>query len=591
MKYIRLIPCFLLSFMLQGECFQPMNGMNLWRMTEQVGSCLDIYGESIIEELDLILCSVGNVIPLTQADFTSFVTINAPGYYKLCENITTTTNQIFIRSSDVILDLGDYFLEGVFIIIENNIKNISIKNGLMRNNSKFIDIGSSTQNILIQNMVFDTNTVSPSKFCINAEKGPITGLTIRDVTFYNAAPEHIMLNRSASDIVSHVILENINCVSTNQALTAIPGSDATIYLIASEYVHIKNLMVVNPKQGIDCILLDTCNGVDLEAVSITSDFPSSGNAVGIKLIDCNNVNHANVAVFGSGFKNGFQVSTQPAVSSVNIFYNACSATEIEETGFELSTCLDTSWVDCKAISCGLHGIRATNSSRITCTNCNADNNGGSGIFITLTDNLVIKDSICIGNGGDGISCVTVDNVVISGCNAQDSTGGGFFIQGVNNGSMPGNPEGITGRSPVFIDGCSALQNGANGFYTTNVGGVLVTACFASYNGVNGFHFDTGSWNVIVENCNALSNGVTGFLTWDTTVVAASLYNNRFRDCYAAHNGTNFLFNPAGGSDFAQSNTPGFQSTLPIASLYPSSILGLPEAALFGTVSPVFCAYI
>jgi hypothetical protein len=208
--------------------------------------------------------------------------------------------------------------------------------------------------------------------------------------------------------------------------------------------------------------------------------------------------------------------------------------------------------------------------------------------------VVIKDSTLQSNGLGGINCSFVDNVIISGCDAQSNGGDAFHIFGVNNGNnpfdTPANPQGNVGRSPFLIEGCAAIENTGHGFYSSNVGGVLVRDSFASYNGGLGFWYDNGSWNAQVENCTALSNGNVGFMTWDATAVATSFYKNRYRDCYGGQNSTASVFDPFGGGDFAQGNIQFNNMVTPLAAIYPSSVLGTPEIALFGTVSPIFCIF-
>ena len=122
MKRIALISFSCISMISAQPCFQPVDSMNLWQMSKEIGECVNAYGESTIELLDstidlldssidlldIILCSVGSVVRIMQSDLTSPYVITQQNYYKICENITASTT-ITISSNNVVLDLDHIF--------------------------------------------------------------------------------------------------------------------------------------------------------------------------------------------------------------------------------------------------------------------------------------------------------------------------------------------------------------------------------------------------------------------------------------------------------------------------------------------------
>ena len=78
------------------------------------------------------------------------------------------------------------------------------------------------------------------------------------------------------------------------------------------------------------------------------------------------------------------------------------------------------------------------------------------------------------------------------------------------------------------------------------------------------------------------------ITWDASLVAGSLYNNRFYFCYASQNNNRQLYSPFALSDYATANTPGIAIFPPIGAAFASGELMIPNV---GTViGAVFCGY-
>ncbi len=563
MKYFLSIMVSIFSFGLHGACFQPVDGMNLWRMTAQVGSCVDVYSESILDtlavieetildELDVILCSVGKVFPIVQANFTPTLTLSQPGYYKICENCTVLSGVLFISSDDVILDLGNYFLDGIFVIVGSGFKNITIKNGLMRNRNRFVNIGSSTQNITIQNMVFEDNIAGGSLFDISAN-GPINGLIIRDVTLYDAAPQNIVLTGTVANPITNVVLENIRCLSTNQTLAAIPGSQATIHLVHCQAVEMKNIVIADPYQGLDSIFLESCEGVRIDKVDITSSLASGGSAAGVNLDLCNNIVHENVSVFGTAFNIGF--NTTSVSGSHNLVYNSCAATNINTSGFVVSFAFDLICNECIATGCvNGSGMDINLTQRATISDCTTNSNGISGLRMFNTLYIVIQGHKAITNGSSGIDCsggvvfsitdcflsqnadvglnivdaldIIIENIVTSVNGMQGisvTTSEQVVIKNVS--ALINDDEGIKCDTVdnIVISGCEAQKNGAAGFYIKGVnGGAIPTPSAPSGSGT------VGRSACLVEGCSAFQNGATGF--YFTNVGGA-----RVSDCFSSYN--------------------------------------------------------
>lgn len=565
-----------LSLSLYGDCFQPDDGINLWRLTALVGSCVDMYGESILDELEELICAIGKVTPIVQTDFAPDVIISQPGYYKVCENITVPSSVLTISSNDVVVDLGHYFFDGITIAISSGFKNITIKNGLMRNRNRFVIIGSFTQNIVIEQLVFEDN-VAGAPFCIGAPAGPITGLTIRDVSFFNTAARCIMLLGSLGNIISNVVIENTHCVSTNQLLVPMVGTDATIKLSFCETVEINDIVVTDPFRGLDCITLDGCDGVNLDTVEITSSVSPAFSGVGVRLIDSNNITHENVSVFGE-FSIGFNAFSALAGCS-HLSYNACSATDINGFGFLWDNVFELACSNCVATGCRSGtGMDIATGSNVSFDNCSTSNNSLNGMRLRLTNNTVLTSHTAIGNGEKGIffsgcSVATVQDCFLS---ANRDTGlhvfqsGDFLIGnihaslniqqallieqggsiGVQDSTFSSNGGGglrCSLASNVIVSGCKSQDNSAEGFYFQGVnGGTIPSAatdgtvgrspldiedCTASQNSGAGFYM-TNVGGVRIVNCFATYNTDRGFHC-DT-----GSWNVDVSDCVALSNGSN-----------------------------------------------------
>lgn len=478
---------------LQGTCFQPLDGINLWRLVASVGNCIDTLSESTIDLLDEILCSVGIVIQLTQADFAAPLVISQPGYYKVCENITASTT-LTIESDDATLDLGTRFLDGVSIIIADAQKHITIKNGLIRNVSQGITVGAGSQDITIQDLVLDTAVDFTTMYGIKTE-GASTGLVIRGISFYDAAPENIVLTSA-----SNALVENIRCVSTNQALTATPGTDATIHLVSCDTVQLNNIVVSNPYEGLDCIFLDSCDGIDLSDVNITTDFTSEGIARGVRALDSNNLTHDNVSVFGLAFADGFAIESSNELTFYNNFsYVGCSVSDIADRGFFIANGVGVSYQDCTAVRCGGNGMEIGTTDRVVCDGCTTNGNGGSGLRISATLGLSIAGHQANGNGDKGISLGSVSGVTLQDALLVQNASNGLFIE--------------AGSTGLTVDNVSAVLNGSisneQGILVSDTFGITFNDTSATFNGAEGFHFLTVE-NIILSGCTAQRNGNIGF---------------------------------------------------------------------------------
>lgn len=544
------------SLNILGGCFQPADGINLWRMVAQLGECVDVYGESILDELEVLLCAIGKVTPVVQTDFAPDLTITQPGYYKVCENITVPSRTLIISSNDVIVDLGHYFLDGVTILITNGFKNITIKNGLMRNRNRFINIGSSTQNITVEQMVFEDN-VAGAPFGIGAPAGgPINGVTIRDVSFFNAAPRCIMLTGLLGNIISNIVIENVRCVSTNQALTATLGTDATIKLAFCDTDEINNVVVTDPFKDLDCIFLDTCEGVVMDTIEITSTLSSSLVAIGVRLNECNDIEHDNVSVFGRAFAQGFQALGGVPGSS-HLTYNACSATDTNTLGFGWNSVTDLKCSNCVATECANDtGMDLITGFNVAFDNCDTSNNAGRGIRILLTNNVTMTGHTAINNGGEGIlfsgctgstlqDCFVSQNG-ITGINIIASSA--FVLNNIFAASNTQQGILIDGGSNFVVRDSTFIFNTTQGLRCSIVDNVVLSGCEAQNNLAEGFYFEgvnggtiptsaiddiIGRSPLAIEGCNATQNGV---LSGSTGFYMTNVGGVRVADCVATYNG-------------------------------------------------------
>ena len=564
--------------------------------------------------IDDLFCAIGPIIALHQDNFSGPVTLNTPQHYKLCENVTASTT-ITITSSDLILDLGEFFLDGVSIIVAPNLNNVTIRNGQIRDVPFFIDVGINIQNLVIENLVLDGITASATQFGIRIASGPANGVTLRNLTFYNGAPTAILLNGQE---VTNVILENINHLSSNQALTAIFGTDATINLFDCSQVLLKNILIADPHAGIDAILIVQSSSITLDTVQITTAQALSNTPAGVRLAGCNDVAIGDSEVTGEGFAYGFSI-LNPVVQSTSIEYTDCAVIGVSNVGFRLSGALDAfgntnvTLADCFAIGTitgpgmmvGLSnnvfisdsysnsnfgdGITTNTVTNCIIQNVSVTSNCGHGIDAINTNQLKVSDSICMQNAMAGFFGNMIDNFFVTECVSEKNGQEGFHVQGVNGGSIPGDPANTVGQSVSIMKTCFSFDNGGDGFYLTDVGGVRIRDCVSNYNFQFGMHIDNGSWNIFVEACTALSNGKTGFITWDTASLVASTYNNRFYFCYGSQNDNRNVYSPfLGLSDYAVNNAPGVAMTVPIGIPLASSQLMLPDP--LALVPRVFCGY-
>ncbi len=506
-----LVLSFCLTHFMHASCVK--DGMNLWRLTENVS------------------CSVGAVCEIKQSDLTSVYFINNPGHYKLCENVTGPA-RITIRSSDVILDLGGYYAENMVIDINSNIQNIIIRNGTLKNTPVGVNINPNTHNILIEDLVIDTlvpNLVLPtSNFAFAISSGPVTGVTLRNISIYNGCPQNIIFSGFAPDYITDIVLENVSCIGTNSAFTAeLQPNVGIIYLFACQNIVFKNVNLENQIAEVDGIVFDTCLNGSLDGGFIKSTLSAPSNLT-----------------FGYHFLNG------TSYIDCNDLVVNCGANRVYQCGICLD--LNTTFINinrCSAAFADVEGIRVFGSNSIL-TNCLSEKSTASGFLISVGSNNQLYDCVSSFNGSNGFNCNGL-NCIYNNCRASYNTTSGFLIAGQPSTftqcySSDNTQQGFR----VFADGCSfnkcnAEYNQLNGFYIDVSNGCLLNNCTMNYNGSYGAivnnvvaqsafslcnpfaitsAFVLTDWHgVYICNCTALGNAlrpaiVMDGLVYDTTVV-------------------------------------------------------------------------
>ena len=562
--------------------------------------------------LDDLICAIGPIVPLKQIDFDNGpIILSAANHYKVCANITASTT-LTIAASDILLDLGEFFLDGVSINIGDGVNNVTIRNGQIRDVPYFIDIGTNVTNIVLDNLVLDGITPSVSQFGIRIASGPANGITISNITFYNSAPSSIILNGVS---VVNVTLENIAHFSCNQALTATYGTDAAINIFDCNVLFLKDIFITDSRQGIDAVFMTQSTNIVLNGVDITTSQTLTNTPAGIRIDSCDDIDVVSCSVDSPGFAYGYLVQNNTTQTGA-LRYTDCSALGTSMGGFLISTNADpfgnTNISLSGCLSSGTsngNGISVAQTQNLVISDCRANSNFGDGIATNSVNDCIMENLTVMANCQNGIDAIdtnqisvgnvvctqnahvgflgnVVNNLSMSEVTSEHNGQEGFYIRGANNGNIPGDPANTTGQSVAIFDACEAFDNGSSGFYCTNVGGVTVQNCVTNYNFSYGLHLDTGSWNVFVNNCTALSNGNIGFLTWDIPFIEGSAYNNRFSNCFASRNNNqNVYVTVAGSSDYSAVNAPGSPMIAPIGSVYASSVLMAPHTG--DVVAPVF----
>ena len=442
--------------------------------------------------------------------------------------------------------------------MSNGVKNVTIKNGTIQNVAQGITIGSSTQNIVIEDMIFDTAIAGGTMYGIQAT-GPVQGLTMNDISFYNAAPQNIVLIGSTGNLITNVSADTVRCVSTNQSLSATPGTQATIHLIFCENVKMRDVIITNPYLSLDCILLNTCDGVLLDTVDVSSDLALS-TATGVNLFNCANIEHENVEVFGSALTNGFSATTSSI--TVNLSYSNCSASNIAGTGFILSNGLNVKYSECTSFGCTSGpGFSVQASGQVFLENCTTSTNVGIGCSCSQITDLSIDAHSAFSNNSHGISCSSCENVVIRDSFVATNSSNGINVD-----------DALTmGSNNIVIEGCVALENEGIGVSVVASNNVAIIDSSLQLNTQQGVKCDT-VLNLSIRGCDAQQNTLDGFsirginggtTPLDPFVLDPQLTTGRspmlVEDCSAQFNSSNgFYFSNIGGASvrdcFASYNT-------------------------------------
>ncbi len=264
-----------------GGCV--VDGMNIWQLSE------------------CIACSVGAYFEVTQANYATSFTVS--GHYKLCENIDgASTGTVAIAASNVILDLGGYTISNMSALtVANGLSNVVIRNGMITDTTNCCTLMGSNQNIVFEDIVIDTIVpdVANAGTALSSTGG-ITGLLVHNVTIYDGSSTNIVISGSSN---SGVIFDNVQCINTNPAFFTIPSNpSAVIYLQTCNNLVMRNISLINQWQELNGILLDTCDDVEVDGVSITSSLSSTDTPTAYQLMNGETGVHKNIFIDGGANK-------------------------------------------------------------------------------------------------------------------------------------------------------------------------------------------------------------------------------------------------------------------------------------------------
>jgi|GEM_PF-4497980 len=498
-------------------------------LSSQIASCCSI--------IDIIECAVGDIIPMTQESLTGGLTIDAPGYYKLCEDVTFPLEDgvaiVVTDPAHVTIDLGGFTLSGVVIEVESGASSVLIKNGTMTNNYYFIFIFEDTTDITVENMSFDGmvyDGVTPNAI-IFAPQGPITGITVRNITGYDGSPTNIFIGGFGANIMDNVVLDNIRLVGFNLDIPAV-SSDGAFLLQFCNNLSIRNISIENNTPGTHGISITNSHWVELQDINIASSQTLTNTPYGLDLQTSDTVRCDRMNITGTAFSNGINIastndndlifnncvisftSSDGVVANQTCIINNSTASNTGGNGFTIDGG-DSIIQGCSAEFNTSNGFDLTNLG-IECTQCNAFGNTGTGFNVSSTSDIHFIECTANANATDGFAFSgSFDNTCIR-CTAHQNTNDGFVIMG--------------STISTSMVGCTANNNVNNGFEVgsgaTKIGisestannnvnyGILIDGVAASYSNLLCAPLDTtsiGTWQIIdpgvrVSNCTAFYNG-------------------------------------------------------------------------------------
>lgn len=465
-------------------CSTPILGENLWRLSAAIGSCLDLLGNTC-----------GSFVSLTQANFnTSPLVINEPGYYKLCESVSSASFfTVEISSSNVVFDLNGNSMTNIGISIGNGVvlDNVIVQNGLMNNAPNFITIvaadGGITQNIIVQNLVLDTvvdvgGAQTAIKASLNSNTASLSGLTIRNISIYNGAPNNIAIkgnNLFFGPVISEVVLENIQLIDFNPDFTVNPAVDNAVYFFACIDVVVNNVVVQNLAAGVNGVWIDNIFDIFVTNAKVVSTQALVGTPYGFYIAASGPVTFDRCVVDGGdyGFQNGILVTRGNFEDHV---YNNCFIANVAADGLMALSVIAVN--NCETDDCGGNGF---NLAACVGNNLFAQNNFDNGFL--LTDGCQITNAIASTSSNNGFS-FGFGNILV---NSQSSSNGlaGYAM-----------PEG-TGNQNILINALS-IFNLTDGF--TVIGGNNVISDSIAFRNVN-YGFNIQSNNVIEDCCSEFNS--------------------------------------------------------------------------------------
>ena len=356
---------------------------------ETIGSILD----GLSSPLDaLSACLVGTTITQSMIPYT----IDGPGLYTLCEDITSSgAPSITIAASDVTLDLQYHTITNT---TDRGIACTSVQN----------------------NITITQGTIIPALEAI-AITGGCQDVCIRDIQTINAA--FIALNIANA---TGVAIENCVCDGANGSTLPETGG-GSIYAATSGDVTISNctvqsgasegFFVLDPTGPIQ---LQNCSSFNTTSVGFSVIKTTVGNAHDVVLNNC----IVDTAV-GEGFLIG-GTGTFPNLP-VGPTLNDCTAQNVTGPGFFLVNLQQSVLRNCLAANNTTFGLQGIDVANLVIEGLLVNNNASDGCNLLSAQQCTLRQCSAINNTGNGFSVITTSNAIV----IDDSLASGNGTVGIN----------------------------------------------------------------------------------------------------------------------------------------------------------------
>lgn len=543
--------------------------------------------------IDEIACAVGEINAITEASFDGGpLLITESGYYALCSDIDLDPSSIQVMASDVTIDLGGFLLAGVNITVQSPSSNVLIKNGTMSSSLNFITIDSGTSNITVEDLIFEDmlyNGVNPN-YMILVPTGPVTGVTVRNITGYNGAPANIAISGFGANIVNNVLLENIRLVGFSSLIpTPGPAFDGAIEIDFCSNLVMRNISIENNTPGTHGVYINNTTWIELRDINVASSQALSNTPNGLYLQNSNTAHCDHVTVTGHGFNNGIFIDS---TNNTDFIFNDCAVSFTTAGGIVANqSCTLNSSIVSNAGGAGFSIVGGL------VQDCIAEYNAGQFGFSVTTGSGSPEFLRCQAySNGSGFGVENANKVHFIECTANMNSVYGFFfslstenscIQCVANNNTTAGFILFTGVTETSMTGCVANNNGSAGFHLRPGAGVTtidLSSSTANNNGSFGVYLEgvSASMNFEGDCLNPFSGGLLGsFSIIDPNI--------RVTNCTGSYNGTGLPDTGQFIMSGTLSDTAVINICAPIAYFFdmipPIGITNAPDGAIYALGLP------